>query len=157
MESLNSHYANLVFCAFSLQCFFIKCLSQRIRHLRWAAKKKTLSVQPKKRPGDKSPIEGTPPKTARGAALPSLAAPLQSLDDGDYDNQLMELNKEWRKGPTTRNIQHVKLLLREIFQKNQEWIRGLPDSKIALILSKITCYESGEMVNGYSRLHVKSP
>ena len=39
------------------------------------------------------------------AALPSFDASYQTLDDGDYDTHLMELNKEWawaKKYPTCK-------------------------------------------------------
>ncbi|XP_038073388.1 uncharacterized protein LOC119741631 [Patiria miniata] len=126
--------------------FFTKCLSQRIRHMRWASKKKTVPPKPAEVQGEKRGREDTndqPRKSVRGAQLHISGH--KSCTDAEYEEHLKELASQWDKGET-RNVKHIKLLLSETFRRNEQWIRTLPDSQVHPILEKIPCYEDGAMV-----------
>ncbi len=108
-----------------LHTLFNANLSQRIRHIRWDEKKKSMTTAIKtQRPREDSQEGPAPaarpspnPKTARGASV--LPAPNEALTEADYMVHLLELQKEWAKGEK-RNINHIKLILGETFKRNQE-------------------------------------
>ncbi|XP_038065740.1 uncharacterized protein LOC119735869 [Patiria miniata] len=120
--------------------FFTKCLSQRIRHIRWAEKKKT---QPPKRQSDNPRLSSA--KAPRVGHVHLLQKDVSSLTADDYENHLAEVRREWSKG-NTKNKNHLMLLLSETFACNQQWIKSLPDSKMEPILQKIPCYQDGSLV-----------
>ncbi|XP_022093701.1 uncharacterized protein LOC110980929 [Acanthaster planci] len=121
--------------------FFTKCLSQRIRHIRWTDRKRT----PTENRGGGTDNCAPTTKKPRVVHISCTSDGSSDLTSEEYEKHLSEIQVEWAKGQR-KNDAHLNLLLSECFKSNQQWIKGLPDSKIKPILEKIPCYEDGQMI-----------
>ena len=81
-------------------------------------------------------------KTKHQRVIPNLKC--ESATSIDYDHHLVELKKECTK--KTKDVQHIHTLLDEMFDANQAFIKGLPNSQITPILEKIPAYKYGNFV-----------
>ncbi|XP_063959686.1 uncharacterized protein LOC135155065 [Lytechinus pictus] len=125
--------------------FFTKCLSQKIRHIRWQQKKKT---NPKTEP-DQGKVKRTNVNDQAGMAKRARCAQMaqeNTVTDDSADQCLKELSKEWTKPAEKRCLGHIRLLLEKTFATNQKWIMSLPDAQVEPILKRIPCYSDGRMI-----------
>ena len=99
--------------------------------MRWLSNKK--SVQPS---------TATPPKTSTSAKKPRILFEQNTnqLTAVEVDSHLVSIKKETEKPTEKWNKAHMKILLKETYVENQNWISSQPDEKMAPTLIRLPCY-----------------
>ncbi|XP_077862909.1 uncharacterized protein LOC144345221 [Saccoglossus kowalevskii] len=118
---------------------FTKNLSQKIRHIRWANKRRTqqlLDEPPEKRPMKEELLS---PTNSDSYAVETF------MSEEVYEKNLQNLQMEWIKSLPDDKV--IKNLLRETFQYRKRLMScGISLSEIPQILEDIPCFKDGNYV-----------
>ncbi|XP_058862155.1 uncharacterized protein LOC117970366 isoform X2 [Acipenser ruthenus] len=117
-----------------IQSLFSKCLSQKMRHMRWSLKRKNLPID-----------SNSAPIMAKKAQVPTIQR-REERPDEEYDRHVEELRKEFDKNKPDDN--HIDILLKETFGNRRLWLTTLPAGRIKPIVEVYPCFEWGQFVMG---------
>lgn len=135
--------------SFHKQSLFTKNVSQKIRHLRFNAKKKSMTgsssgvVKKKFKP--------TMPEVAMTVAGESD----ESESELETAEHLREIARIWGKQKVTEtDMADTKQLLKATVKSRMQLLKDHPDGRLAPVMKKYPCFTDGSMVNIFLSLAV---
>ena len=118
------------------QAAFNKCLSQKIRHIRHAIKRKSQGAAQGNAPASKR-------SCFRVLDFNQEAQPAQTTIE-DVERHLHELKLEWAKDG--RSPSHLKTLLKATRQDRVDFLQRTPNGSIHPLFERYPCFEDGNLV-----------
>lgn len=126
---------------FPFQSFFCKCLSQKIRHIKWKIKRKKLGFIP-------------PPsahvRKAREAINFKLRSVRRKVDHRYTPSKLYRaLLKELREGSSNNSISEYRILdiLKQTNKGRRTWLESLQRRKMSSLLTEYPCFKDTKYVS----------